>query len=237
MSCERCSMKKRTASTPICAMRSSSVTKSPRRLDICARSPRSMMLTNCMMISSSRPFEPPSASNAACIRRDVAVVVGAPDVDQPVEAALALVEVVGDVRREVGRLAGRALEHVVLLLAVRARAQPQRALGAVASRRARSSSSKACVHRARARRRAASPPRTRRRTRRRSPSSTRGSSRAAARTPLLGDGRRDRRSRRRGSARRARARTRPRSRPRARPRRARAPGSTRRAGAPGRRCR
>ena len=59
------------------------------------------------------------------------MVVGAPDVDQPVEAALELVEVVGDVRGEVRVLAGRALEDAVLVVAVLGRAQPQRALGAV----------------------------------------------------------------------------------------------------------
>jgi hypothetical protein len=59
------------------------------------------------------------------------VVVGAPHVDQPVEPALALLLVVGDVRREVRVRAGRALEHAVLVVAEVARAQPQRAIGAV----------------------------------------------------------------------------------------------------------
>ncbi len=53
---------------------------------------------------------------------DVAVVVGAEDVDRPVEAALELVDEVGDVGGAVGRLAallGRADEDAVLVVAVR----------------------------------------------------------------------------------------------------------------------
>ncbi len=61
----------------------------------------------------------------------VAVVVGPPHVDLPLEAALALVLVVGDVRGEVGVLAGGAHEHAVLVVAVLGRAQPQRTLAAV----------------------------------------------------------------------------------------------------------
>ena len=63
---------------------------------------------------------------------DVAVVVGAEDVDQAVEAAPDLVLVIGDVGGEVRRGAGRAHEHAVLVVAVLARAHPQRALGLVA---------------------------------------------------------------------------------------------------------
>ena len=64
-------------------------------------------------------------------RTDVAVVVGAEHVDEPVEAALELVPVVGDVGGEVGRLAVGAHERAVLLVArERRRAQPQRALAA-----------------------------------------------------------------------------------------------------------
>ena len=48
----------------------------------------------------------------------MALVVGAPDVDHAVEAAQhELVEVVGDVGREVGRLAAAAHDHVVLVVA------------------------------------------------------------------------------------------------------------------------
>src|SRR2546429_4651323 len=48
-----------------------------------------------------------------------------------VEAALALVLVVGDVRGEVGVLAVGADEHAVLVVAEGARAQPQRAVVAI----------------------------------------------------------------------------------------------------------
>ncbi len=63
--------------------------------------------------------------------RHVAVVVGAPHVDLAIEAALALVLVVGDVRGEVGVLAAGAHQHAVLVVAVVGRAQPQRALAAI----------------------------------------------------------------------------------------------------------
>ena len=56
--------------------------------------------------------------------RDVAVVVGAEDVDQLVEAALALVEVIGDVGGEIGVLAVLAHDHAVLLVAELGRAEP-----------------------------------------------------------------------------------------------------------------
>ena len=67
-SCERWSMKKRVASTPISAISSSSVTKSPRRLDIDAFSPRSTMWTNCSSGISSRAGSPPSAATAPFMR-------------------------------------------------------------------------------------------------------------------------------------------------------------------------
>ena len=60
--------------------------------------------------------------------RDVAVVVGAEDVDQQVVAAARLVEVVGDVGGEVGGVAVRADQHPVLRVAVVGRAEPDRAL-------------------------------------------------------------------------------------------------------------
>ena len=63
--------------------------------------------------------------------RDVAVVVRAERDDHQVEAALELVLGVGDVGREVRRLAGRALEDAVLVVAELGRTQPQRALGAI----------------------------------------------------------------------------------------------------------
>ena len=62
---------------------------------------------------------------------DIAMVVGAPDVDQPVEAALALVDVVRDVRREVRVLAVGALDDAILVVPVLGCLHPQGALGAV----------------------------------------------------------------------------------------------------------
>src|SRR6202035_3895002 len=58
-------------------------------------------------------------------------MVGAPHVDLAIEAALALVLVVGDVRGEVGVLAAGAHQHAVLVVAVVGRAQPQSALAAI----------------------------------------------------------------------------------------------------------
>ena len=61
-------MKKRVASTPISSSRSSSVTKSPRRLDIEARSPRSTTCTNWSSGISMRSGSAPAAAIAAFIR-------------------------------------------------------------------------------------------------------------------------------------------------------------------------
>ena len=58
---------------------------------------------------------------------DVAVVIGAEQVDGRVRAALTLVQVVGDVAREVGGLTVRLDEDTVLVVAVGGRAQPHRA--------------------------------------------------------------------------------------------------------------
>ncbi len=58
-------------------------------------------------------------------------MVGAPDVDLPIEAALALVLVIGDIRGEVGVLAAGADQHAILVVTEVTRAQPQRALAAI----------------------------------------------------------------------------------------------------------
>ena len=60
--------------------------------------------------------------------RHVAVVVGAEHVDQPAEAALQLVPVVGDVGGEVGRLAVGADQDPVLVVAEVGGAQPEGAV-------------------------------------------------------------------------------------------------------------
>ncbi len=56
----------------------------------------------------------------------VAVMVGAPDVDHEVEAAVVLVGVVRDVRREVRVAAVGLLEHAVLVVAEVGGAEPER---------------------------------------------------------------------------------------------------------------
>jgi hypothetical protein len=61
-------MKKRVASAPISEISSSSMMKSPRRLDIEAFSPRSTMCTNCSIGISSRAGSAPSAATAPFMR-------------------------------------------------------------------------------------------------------------------------------------------------------------------------
>ena len=61
-------MEKRVASTPISAIRSSSVTKSPRRLDIEARRAPWTMCTNWRIGISSRSGSTPSADIDAFMR-------------------------------------------------------------------------------------------------------------------------------------------------------------------------
>ena len=70
-------------------------------------------------------------------RGDVAVVVGAPDVDEQVEAAGELVAVVGDVGQQVGGLAVGLDEHAVLVVAEVGAAQPDGAVGVVDHARGR----------------------------------------------------------------------------------------------------
>ncbi len=60
--------------------------------------------------------------------RHIAVMVGPPDVDHPVETALEFLHVVGDVGGEVGRAAVRLDQHPVLVVAVSGGAEPQRAV-------------------------------------------------------------------------------------------------------------
>ena len=134
-------MNQRVASTPMRSISSSSVTKSPRRLDIFARPPPSTMWTNCRIGTSTRSGSSPSELRDRLQPRDVAVVVGAEHVDRAVEPAQELVLLVGDVGREVRRRAGRAPEHAVLVVAERrscaATARPR------TRRRGRSSRSRA----------------------------------------------------------------------------------------------
>ena len=131
MSWLRWSMKKRVASTPMSSISSSRVTKSPLRLDIRLRSPPSTMRDHlhdrrleAVRVDAERRERRPHP-------RHVAVVVGAEDVDQPLDAALELVEVVGDVGGEVGRLAVGADQDPVLVVAEVGRPQPDRALALV----------------------------------------------------------------------------------------------------------
>ena len=76
-SCERCSMKKRVASTPISSSSSSSVTNSPRRLDIAARSAPSTRCTNCRIRHLEQVGVAAERRERRLQPRDVAVVVGA----------------------------------------------------------------------------------------------------------------------------------------------------------------
>ena len=62
---------------------------------------------------------------------DVAMVIGAPNVDHQVEAAVELVLVVGDVGSEVGVLAAGALKHTILVVIELGRPQPERFLAGV----------------------------------------------------------------------------------------------------------
>ena len=63
--------------------------------------------------------------------RHVAVVVGAPDVDEEVEPALELVAVVGEVGQQVRGLAIRTHDHLVLAIAELLGPNPDRAVGVV----------------------------------------------------------------------------------------------------------
>ena len=63
--------------------------------------------------------------------RHVAVMIGAEHVDEALEAALALGEVIGDVGGEIGLLPVLAHHHAVLLVAELGGAEPQRAVAAL----------------------------------------------------------------------------------------------------------
>ena len=147
--------------------------------------------------------------------RHVAVVVGAEHVDQPLVPALELVEVVGDVGGEVGRLAVGADQDAVLVVAELGRAQPDRALAARRRARAPRSSSSARSTAPDSRRRALRRPGVVV-GRRSAPGSPR-SARASPRSPAASSASRSSGSTpaRRELGRPARRRTRPRSRPRA----------------------
>src|SRR2546428_626815 len=69
---------------------------------------------------------PPSAAWPEVERQDVAVVVRSPQVDRVAEAAGALVAVIGDVRKQVGRGAVGPHDHPVLVIVEAAGAQPGR---------------------------------------------------------------------------------------------------------------
>ena len=126
-SCELCSMKKRVASTPISSSSSSSVTNSPRRLDIAVRSEPSTRCTNWRIRTSSIVGIVAERREGGLESRDVAVVVGAERQQLSLPSSVELVRHVGDVGGEVGRLAARAHEHPVLVVAECRRAQPHRA--------------------------------------------------------------------------------------------------------------
>ena len=118
----------RAASTPTSASSSSRVMNSPARLLIETSTPSRTNRTQAYSsiwtastVVAHRLGRVPDAG-------DRPVVVGAPDVDQLVEAAAELLGDVADVGGEVGRLAVRADDHPVLVVAERRRAEPQRAV-------------------------------------------------------------------------------------------------------------
>ena len=88
----------------------------PVRLDMRTTSPSRMSFTSCISTMSSRFVAvEPQRVQRALEPGDVAVVVGAPDVDDPVKAADGeLVAVIGDVGGKVGVEAVGAAQHVVL---------------------------------------------------------------------------------------------------------------------------
>ena len=87
----------------------------PVRLDMRTTSPSRSSFTSCISTMSSLSPSRPMASRGPLEAGHVAVVVGAPDVDDPVEAPDGeLVPVVGDVGREVGVEAVGPTEHIVL---------------------------------------------------------------------------------------------------------------------------
>ena len=103
--CPRAAMNQRAASTPISSSSSSSVMNSPARFDIDTSRPSRTKRTHATRsISTAVPVEAHRLGGVADARHR-AVVVGAPDVDQVVEAAVELLEQVADVRAEVGELA------------------------------------------------------------------------------------------------------------------------------------
>jgi hypothetical protein len=93
---------KRTASEPTSSTTSRRVTNSPERFDIFTGSPSRNRRTSCTILTSSAALPAVTALTAACIALDIAAVIGAPDVDEVVKAAVELVLVVGDVGGEIG---------------------------------------------------------------------------------------------------------------------------------------
>ena len=105
----------RAASTGTSSSRSLREMALPVRLDIRTTSPSRSSFTSCISTMSSRLVRPGQGVHGPLQPGHVAVVVGAPDVDDLVKAPdLELVPVVGDVRGEVGVEAVGPAEHVVL---------------------------------------------------------------------------------------------------------------------------
>ena len=119
----------RAASTPISASSSSSVMNVAGPLATSrSRRRRGRTAPRPMRIISTARLSKPIASAAFADPGDRPVVIRAPDVDQVVEAAAELLGDVADVGGEVGRLAVRADDDPVLVVAERRRAEPQRAV-------------------------------------------------------------------------------------------------------------
>ena len=115
---------RRATSEPTASTRSSSSTRVPARFDRRTSSPPRTRLHELSEDDLELVGLVPERLDARLEARHVAMVVGAPDVDEQVEAAVVLVPVVGDVGQEVGGLPVRLHEDAVLVVAEVRRAQP-----------------------------------------------------------------------------------------------------------------
>ena len=148
----RWSRNQRAASTPMSSSRSSSVTISPRALGHL----HPLAALGEVDELHDHELEPLGLAAERLPDRlhalDVAVVVGAPDVDRAVVAACELVQVVGDVGGEVGVARRRAPQHAVLVVAegrrCAARARPRARRLPVSSRSSAASTCAGLVERA-----------------------------------------------------------------------------------------
>ena len=112
-------------------MSSRRVMNSPDRVDMATRSLPRQRLASWTITTSNASASRPRGPNGPLHPRNVAVVVGAPYVDDPIESSLELVEVIGDVGGEVGALSVGPDQHAVLFVAVRRGVEPERSVSLV----------------------------------------------------------------------------------------------------------